>query len=163
MNRLFIASFFAVSATAFASPFDAFVGSYTTSSKPSVESENAKFCNRFGFREITGMSIEKNDGKTGHKQSHTVLVTTPSSTSRHPIEDYDYSSDWNLGGSSAGTSGSAAMAANLRRSWNNRREEESFRVSIEKTSSGYLFRMAEEFHTEGQLESACYYQVALKN
>jgi hypothetical protein len=149
-----------ISICAFANPFDAFVGQYDVSGSPQIKNEKAKRCNRFDFKNIIGLKVEKNSN--GYQQSHMLYLLKPNGWSGHPTEEFSYTNELKNGGSYAKTTGSAASAVNESGTWGaNPPEKETLTVSIEKSGAGYILKMVEALYENTVLTAACYYQVQL--
>lgn len=151
---------FLFSVSAFANSFDGFIGKYKTSGTPTIQNQNAKFCNRFNFKSITGLEVKADTA--GYKQSHVLYILNPSGWSGHPVMDFLDKSEFNPSvGSYAKTTGSADVASN---DWGSFGMEENERlvVSIKKNGNNFIFTMAEELVSKGSVVAACYYQVGLQ-
>lgn len=160
MKSLFIIATFLISATASANSFDDFVGEYKVTGSPQITNDNAKWCNRFDFKNIVGLKVEKNTD--GYQQSHMIYIQKPNGWSGHPTMDFSYTNEFKNGGTYAKTSGSSALASNEYGTWGvNPNQKETLIVSIEKSAAGYTFKMAEALYKNSVLTAACYYQVQL--
>jgi hypothetical protein len=160
MKSLTIIATFLFSAAAFANPFDGFIGEYKVNGSPQITNNNAKWCNRFDFKNITGLKVEKDT--SGYQQSHVIYIQKPNGWSGHPTMDFSYTNDLKNGGSYAKTSGSNALASNEYGTWGlNPIQNETLTVSIEKSAAGYTFNMAEVLYENSVLTAACYYRAQL--
>lgn len=160
MNHLLIILTLSFTAAAIANPFDAFEGEYKVSSSPQIKSENAKECNRFDFKNINGLKVEKNTN--GYQQTHVLKVITPYGWSGVPVMDFNYTNPFNSAGSYAKTTGSTSFASNEYGTWVNKTDhKETLMVSLENSASGYNFKMTEALYENSVLSAACYYQVQI--
>jgi len=142
---------------AFANQFDNFIGEYKTSSQVQII-KNAKWCNRFNFKEIVGLKVEANT--QGYEQSHVLYILNPHGWSGLPVMNYDQKGDFMTSPNWARTTGSANLASN---EWGSLvgDEKETLTVSIEKTGLDYTFSMVEALNENSVLTASCSYQVKL--
>jgi hypothetical protein len=148
------------SSLALANAFDNFIGEYKTSSSPQITAKNAKWCNRFDFKNIVGLKVEANT--KGSDQSHVLYILNTSGWSGHPIMDFAYTNEFRTGGSYAKTSGSSSTALNEYGTWgSNPNEKESLTVTIEKTGADFIFSMNESLFQNTVFTAGCSYQVKL--
>lgn len=150
-----------VSTLASANPFDGFIGAYKVSSSPQIRAENATWCNRFDFKNIIGLKVEKNTQNP--QQSHTLYLQTQNGWSGHPTMDFNYINQFRDGGTYASTTGSSTSAANEYTTWSTSpNSKETLTVSLKSFGSEYVFSMTDALYENSVLEAACYYQVSLK-
>ncbi|MBY0371286.1 hypothetical protein K2X33_11405 [bacterium] len=159
MKNLFLAAL--ISTTASANPFDAFVGEYKTVGAPLIRNQNAKECNRFDFKNITGLKVEKDT--SGYKQSHMVYVLTSSGRSGLAVMEYAFDGDLGTGGSYAKTSGNSTTAYNeFGTRGTNPSRNETLAASVEKSAAGYTFKLTEALYEPSTtLTASCHYSVLL--
>lgn len=160
MKGIILAACLAISSSAFANPFDGFIGEYKVNGSPTIRAQNAKWCNRFDFKNIVGLKVAKDTN--GYAQSHVLYILNPAGWSGHPTMDFDYKNEFGTGGSYAKSTGSSNSASNVWASFSiNPQETESLTVSIEKLGSEFAFSMSEELKQNSVLTAGCYYQVKL--
>lgn len=160
MKMLITTLSFMLSVSAFANSFDRFIGKYKVVGAPAIQKQNAKSCNRFFFKDITGLEIKADT--SGFKQSHVLFILNPSGWSAHPVADYYEKTDTNPSrGTYANTTGSGDMASN---DWGSfgREDNERLVVTIKKSGNEFVFSMAEELVLQGTVTAACYYQVQMQ-
>jgi hypothetical protein len=158
MKSVLISVAMLLSVSAFANPFDGVVGQYKVIGKPQIRNENVKSCNRFDFKNIVGVKVEKD--ASGYQQSHMIYIQKPNGWSGHPISDFNYTNEFKAAGSYAKTAGDKAL--NESGTWSaNPVEKETLTVSLEKSGSNYVFKMVEALYENSALTAACHYQVQL--
>ena len=149
-----------VALSAMANPFDSFVGDYRTITKPQII-KNAKWCNRFFFKDISALRIEVS---TENKfESHSVKIIIPNAWSRIPVADYEGMSENGMSGDFSVTTGSANLASNESVVWSLTpvKTRDSLIVAIENKGQKYEFRMVEASYENDVLMASCQYQVEL--
>jgi hypothetical protein len=160
MKSLFVAAVLLISTSAFANSFDQFVGEFKISGSPQIRSENAKFCNRFNFKNIVGIKVEKNTN--GYQQSHMIYFQNPTGWAGHPVMDFTFTNDFKIGGSYAKTSGSDHSASNEYGTWGSNRDyKETIRVILTESGSSFNLKVVEALWENIAPTAACYYEVQL--
>ncbi len=160
MKKWILTLGFLISASAFANPFDTFLGNYKVVGSPHVRIENAKFCNRFNFKNVSELAVVANS--KGHKQSHLITLSTSTGWSSHPIMDFDFKNQLNpTMGSFAKTSGGKDSATN---EWGQygAPENDVLSVTMKRQGNQYSFVMNEERLSQGRVVHGCYYSVDLQ-
>jgi len=148
-----------ISTSAFANPFDGFVGEYKASSAPQITSDQPRWCNWMNFQNVTGLRVEKNTSES--KQSHVLYVLSSDDQMDLPIKDFNKSNLFNTRGSYGKTSGTSTSALSEFGAWGSRDYTETYTASLEKTATGYSFKLTEALHDKTELVAACSYQVQL--
>jgi hypothetical protein len=160
MKVIFTAATILFSASAFANPFDKFVGHYKVNGSPQITNESAKFCNRFDFKNVVRVRVERNS--SGYQQTHLVYIENQTGWSVHPLTEFEYTDELKLGGSYARTTGTDYSATNEYGAWStNPDKKETLIIQLDRTSFGLVFSMNEALYENSGLKAACHYQVKL--
>jgi hypothetical protein len=161
MKHLVAAASLLFSISAFANPFDAFVGKYTVVDAPKIENKSAAFCDRFSFTQITAFEVAA--GSNDPRGTHTLTISNPSGFISNPvyIDWTDLSPVDSSVGSYATTSGTENSASTEVGSFG--MEENSRLITmISKNGNGYSLVLIEELLKGSKVKAGCYYQVQLQ-
>jgi hypothetical protein len=156
--KILILSSLLFSISAFANPFDSFVGKYKVEGPVNVKNYNAKACIRYGLPNITGIEVKTDTN--GYKQSHLIYLISSTGWSGLPVMQYEDRSDFDSTIFYARISGGSSTASNTWGSTAMEHYEDKF--SFERAGSSLTFNFSEEYVVNGKINAGCYYQVQLK-
>ncbi|MES2854349.1 MAG: hypothetical protein V4692_00720 [Bdellovibrionota bacterium] len=156
------AAFLLFTTSAFANPFDAFIGTYVVSEAPVIRVVKAAQCTRASFADITVLAIKAENGDSD--ATHEISIVTAKGHTSNGI--YAHFVSKNLLEPEVGTYSTlsgTSISASVETGSLGMKENSRIIQTISVNGTGYSFVIVEELlGKSGRVEAGCYYQVQLE-